>query len=84
MKPDIYISYNRKRLTLQIPNCQVIYTDLSVPIKNMMGRGWELFFFLTTKMYRLLKTRHLVQLLTAFYSYEVTSNIKQFQPGLAG
>lgn len=29
-------------------------------------------------MYRLLKTRHLVQLLTAFYSYKFTSNLKQF------
>lgn len=38
-------------------------------------------------MYRLLKTRHLVQLLTAFYSYMFTSNLKQFlrdQPGLDG
>lgn len=53
-----------------------------MPIKNMMGWGQGLvlflFLFFYNKMYRLLKTRHVVQLLTAFYSYKFTSNIKQF------
>ena len=42
------------------------------------GPGWGLFFFVFAfynKMYRLLKTKCLVQLLTAFYNYKFTSNI---------
>ena len=45
------------------------------------GRGDWFFVFVFAfynKMYRLLKTRHLVQLLTVIYSYKFTSNIKQF------
>lgn len=54
-----------------------------MPIKKKWwagdGTGTVLFSFVFyNKMYIVLKTSHLVQLLTAFYSYRFTSNMKQF------
>lgn len=52
-----------------------------MPIKKSEGLETGSGFSFYSKMYRLLKTRHLVQLLTAFYSYKFTSNINNFRGG---